>query len=105
MPTATWTDSAGALSLLNSLNLRNADGSDADFADYDEFAAWLQEADATNMANMLSAQLAATALNEFFDLVDGDALVFAPDCGNTGVDNNFITINRFDRRRRCSAGR
>ena len=51
------------LQMLRNLNLRNADGSHFDPTTYAEFRTWLLDATATNMANMLSAQLAAMALN------------------------------------------
>jgi hypothetical protein len=52
---------------------------------------WLQNANAVYMGYMLSAQLAALKLNVLHG-VSGSALVYAPGCGNTGVDNNFIMI-------------
>lgn len=61
----------GDLSLLSSLNLRGADGSDFDPADKDALRYWLLDGDATNMAYMLSVQLAAMELNVFNGFVDG----------------------------------
>ncbi len=57
-----------------------------------QFKTWLSKASATNMAYMLSAQLAAMALNVFNDKVDGSALVYAP--GVTGANAaGFITVD------------
>jgi len=47
----------------------------------------------SNMAFLLSAHLAAMKLSVRRGLVDGDALVYAPGCGNTGVGNDFITVD------------
>ena len=44
------------------LNLRNANGTNFDPSSYNTFRSWLLSATATNMAYMLSAQLAATSL-------------------------------------------
>lgn len=72
------TDSgAGALALLNGLNLKDADGDDADFGDYGEFRDWIRKATAKNSAYMLSAQLAAMALNEHAGYIDGADMVQA----------------------------
>jgi hypothetical protein len=54
--------------------------------------AFLVGADATNMANVLAAQLATMKLNVLHGFVNGSALLYAPACGNTGVDNKFITV-------------
>jgi hypothetical protein len=60
---------------------------------------WLLDGTAVNMANMLSVQLAAMTLNVREGNVDGDALLHAPGCGNTGVDlddsgaGDFITVS------------
>src|SRR5262249_16583553 len=74
--------------LLNSLNLRNADGSPfvvpSGSTGYGTFRTWLLGANATNMAYMLSAQLAAMELNVAYGSaagpgngVNGNSLVFA----------------------------
>ena len=52
-------------------------------------SAWLVDADAVNMANMLSAQLAAMALNVEAGFVSADALVWAP---GTASPTGFATI-------------
>lgn len=72
------TDAADALALLVALDLRKADGSAFDPANYGELKRWLQAATSVNQAYMLSAQLAAMALNVHFGLVDPDALILAP---------------------------
>ena len=67
------------LSLLNALCLRNATGGDADFAcNYTAFRNFLLGANATNMANMLSAQLAAMELNVEAGFVNPGSLIYAP---------------------------
>ena len=72
------TMTTAAIDLLGDLNLHNADGSDFDPVDYADLNAWLQAANATNMAYMLSAQLAAMELNVLAEFVDDSALVYAP---------------------------
>src|SRR5262249_16557098 len=81
------------LKLLGDLCLRDANGSDFDPSTYTLFNTWLKNANATNMAYKLSEHLAATVLNVEAGFVSGSSLVYAPGCGNTGVGNNFITIN------------
>jgi len=66
------------LALMVSLNLRNANGTDFDPGNYSAFRTWLLNANATNMAYMLSAQLAAMELNVFNGFVNGNALIYAP---------------------------
>jgi hypothetical protein len=59
--------------LLTALNLRN--GSGANFTtSYNQFKSWLLSAN-TNMAYMLSAQMAAMQLNVEAGLVSGGALI------------------------------
>lgn len=67
----------GDLEVLRGLNLRNADGSDFDPANKAQLRKWLRKATATNMANMLSVQLAAMQLN----LLHGDVTGVAEDSG------------------------
>jgi hypothetical protein len=85
--------SAPELALLSGLCLRDASGNNFDPATYSTFRSWLLSATATNMAYMLSAQLAAMELNVEAGFVSGGSLVYAPGCGNTGPGNNFISIN------------
>ncbi len=80
------------LEMLKDLNLRNANGNHFNPTSYTQFRGWLLSANATNMAYMLSAQLAAMELNVEAGFVSGSALVYAPGCGNTGIGYNFITI-------------
>jgi len=80
------------LAMLVALNLRNADGSAFDPATYAAFRTWILGATATNMANMLSAQLAAMELNVFNGKVNGSALIYAP--GTTSANSlGFATVN------------
>jgi hypothetical protein len=80
------------LSMLRNLNLRNADGSTFDPTTYAQLKTWLSKASATNMAYMLSAQLAAMELNVLNGKVAGTALVYAP--GVTGANGaGFITVD------------
>jgi hypothetical protein len=78
--------------LLVSLNLRNADGSNFDPATNAAFRTWILGATATNMAYMLSAQLAAMELNVFNGFVAGGALIYAPGT-NSANANGFATVS------------
>jgi len=79
------------LSLLVGLNLRNANGSDFNPANYNTFKSWILNATATNMAYMLSAQLAAMELNVAHNFVNSGALIFAP--GSTSANaSGFATV-------------
>jgi hypothetical protein len=61
-------------------------------ASYSQFRTWILAANATNMAYMLSAQLAAMKLNVAAGFVAGDAFVYAP--GVPGANPlGFISIN------------
>ncbi|MEO7724793.1 MAG: hypothetical protein ABIU29_08930 [Chthoniobacterales bacterium] len=86
--------------------MRTANGTDQNFTgslaqNKTTLNTFLLGANATNMANMLSAQLAAMELNvshygvanKFGAGVNGAAIVSAPGCGNTGLNNQFISIN------------
>jgi len=84
---------ASDFTLLTSLNLRNANGSPRDFTDTlaknkTALSQWLLAATATNMANMLSAQLAAMELNVAHGKVSGSSNVFVG-----GTINGFMTVN------------
>jgi hypothetical protein len=83
---------AAALAFLSSLNLRKADGSNFDPSSYTDFRTWLLNASATNMAYMLSAQLAAMELNVRYGFVSGNALIYAPGT-NSANANGFATVN------------
>jgi hypothetical protein len=82
---------------LNTLCLRNASGTHHVFpvsgncnSGRSDLHDWLLGANATNMAYMLSAQLAAMELNVRHNKVDGNALVYTGGCGGLA---NFITVN------------
>jgi hypothetical protein len=86
------------LSFLSGLNLRNAAGTNFDPGSYTAFRTWLLSATATNMAYMLSAQLAAMELNVRQGFVNGSALVYAPEllpfAPITGLNAlGFISVN------------
>ena len=84
---------ASVQTLLNNLNLRKADGSDfVSNGSYSQFRNWLLSATATNMAYMLSAQLAATELNVNYGSVNGSAMVYAPDANGANAAG-FISVN------------
>jgi hypothetical protein len=80
------------LLMLRNLNLRNANGSDFNPTTYAQFRTWLLSANATNMAYMLSAQLAAMELNVEGGLVNGGALIYAPGATNANA-LGFATVN------------
>jgi hypothetical protein len=80
------------LALMASLNLRDANGNPFDPANYAAFRTWILAANATNMAYMLSAQLAAMELNVLNGKVNGSALIYAP--GTTGANAlGFASVN------------
>jgi hypothetical protein len=68
---------ADDLAALRALELVRADGSDFDPHTKPQLRDFLRNASATNMAYMLSAQLAATTLNVRHDRIGGD-MVYAP---------------------------
>jgi SdrD B-like protein len=81
------------------LNLRNANGTAFDPTSYSQFRTWLLNANATNMAYMLSAQLAAMKLNTVngSPFVSPSALLFAgtapAGCTVPGLSTlGFITV-------------
>jgi len=79
--------------LMVTLNLRNPDGSNYDPSIYSTpFRTWLLNSTATNMASMLSAQLAATRLDVEHRFVNGSALIYAP--GTASANGlGFATVN------------
>jgi hypothetical protein len=81
-----------ALSALSGLNLVNGSGVAFNPETYTPFRTWLLNATATNMAYMLSAQLAAMKLNVLTEFVDADALVYAPGVPGTNTAG-FISID------------
>jgi hypothetical protein len=90
---------------LTGLCLRNATGGNQDFtgtlaANKTALNTWLLNASATNMAYMLSAQLAAMELNTRHGFVTGTALVYGGGCVKAYQlslqlpgSNGFITVN------------
>ena len=99
-------ENADDFAMLNALCLRDAAGGNADFngsvnAQRTALNTWLLNANATNMANMLSAQLAAMELNVLNHTVspafgvDATALVYGGDCiaNYFPGSNGFITIS------------
>ena len=86
------------LALLDSLNLVNANGTAFDPTTKEQVKTWLLKATATNMAYMLSAQLAAMELNVQTGSVSGDAFVLAgkapAGCVIAGLSiTGFISVN------------
>jgi hypothetical protein len=85
------------LALMVSLNLRNANGSSFNPGSYAQFRTWILKADATNMAYMLSAQMAAMALNVNNGFVDGASYMHIGDapagCTVSGLTDGFITVD------------
>jgi hypothetical protein len=80
------------LTAMQQLNLRDASGANFDPTTYTAFRSWLLNADAVNMAYMLSAQLAAMELNVFNGFVNGSSLIYAP--GTTSANAfGFATVN------------
>jgi hypothetical protein len=87
--------SANSNAVLNGvlgLNLRKADGSLLGSVNLATFQSWLLSANATNMANMLSAQLAAMKANVLNGNVVGTSLIYAP--GSLSANSlGFATVN------------
>lgn len=91
------------LALLVGLNLRTATGAAFDPASKSALKSWLLSATATNMAYMLSAQLAAMELNVHNGFVSADALVYAPGAGS-GNDAGFTTVGALMEEANASLG-
>ncbi len=74
------------LAELRYMNLRNADGSNFDPFTYAQLREWLKNANAKNMAYMLSAQLAAMYLNLEAGFIYGSwsAILYTPGMGTLG---------------------
>jgi hypothetical protein len=83
---------APELALLSGLNLRNGSGANFDPSTYVQFRSWLLNATATNMAYMLSAQLAAMELNVEATFVSGGSLIYCPGATSANV-NGFASVN------------
>jgi hypothetical protein len=93
-------ETAADFTFLTSLCLRNASGGNVDFTgtlanNKTALNTFLLGATATNMANMLSAQLTAMELNVRHNFVNPTALVYGGDCIKTYFpgSNGFITIS------------
>jgi len=69
-------ETSADLTFLTGLCLRKADGSNFDPTTTTQLSQWLLAANATNMANMLSAQLTAMELNVRHGKVDPNAYVY-----------------------------
>jgi hypothetical protein len=69
--------------------LRDGAGNNFDPTTYTAFRTWLLNATATNMAYMLSAQLAAMELNVLNGKVNGSAIIYAP---GTGSPSDFKSV-------------
>ncbi len=78
---------------LRYLNLRNANGSSFDPWTFTQLKTWLSNANASNMAYMLSAQLATMYLNLEAGFIKGgwSALLYTPGTGNLG-EGNFSNL-------------
>jgi hypothetical protein len=91
-----WSNKNGAALYNNAVavaqNLRDASGNHFDPSNHKTFRTWILNASATNMAYMLSAQLAAMTQNVANGNVSGSALVYAP---GTGAANplGYATIS------------
>jgi hypothetical protein len=93
-------ETAADFTFLTSLCLRNATGGNVDFTgslanNKTALNSFLLGANATNMANMLSAQLTAMELNVRHNFVNPAALVYGGDCIKNYFpgSNGFITIS------------
>ncbi len=85
-------NSNAILNQVLALNLRKADGNLLGVVSLATFQSFLTGANAANMANMLSAQLAAMKANVLSGGVSGAALIYAP--GTTSANAlGFATVN------------
>jgi hypothetical protein len=88
----------GVFTTLSNMNLRKADGSNFNPTSYTQFRTWILNATATNMAYMLSAQMAAMKLNVLSGMVNGAGMIYAPEllafAPITGLNGlGFISVN------------
>jgi hypothetical protein len=83
---------ASDLAWLAGLNLRDGAGANFDPTAYAAFRTWILSATATNMAYMLSAQLAAMELNVLNGKVSGSAIVYAPGTGGLSDFKSVCTL-------------
>jgi hypothetical protein len=77
--------------MLSALSLVGDAGEAFDPTSKQEFSSWLRRGTATNMAFMLSVQLAAMELNVAHGFVDPDALLYTPAMRSSNV-NGFTTV-------------
>jgi len=95
--------SGAPLARLSGLNLAGADGAAFDPGTYGAFRSWILSANATNMAYMLSAQLAAMSNNVAYAKVSGSAMIHAP--GAQGANSaGFMTVNALMNEANASLG-
>ncbi len=83
---------ASDLDALVALHLVDYYGDAFDPVTKEEVKEWLKNAEAVNMAYMLSAQLAAMELNVLNGFVDGSALIYAPSA-NSSNDAGFASVS------------
>ncbi len=77
---------------LRALNLKDASGANFDPTSYSQLRTWLLNGSATNMAYMLSVQMAAMYLNWTVGYAQADPLLYAP--GLATVNNaGFISVS------------
>jgi len=76
---------------LRYLGLRNADGSDFDPWTYVQLREWMKNANASNMAYMLSAQTATLFLNMQVGFVNWNSILYTPNIGSLG-EGNFSLV-------------
>jgi len=95
--------SGAPLARLTGLNLVDANGAAFDPGSYASFRSWILSANATNMAYMLSAQLAAMSNNVAYLKVSGTAMIHAP--GAQGANSaGFTTVNALMNEANASLG-
>ena len=87
-----FTATPGARASLVGLNLRGASGAHFDPASYSAYRTWVLAATATNMSEMLSAQLSAAHLNVLSGKVAGTALIYAPGVASANAAG-FATVS------------
>jgi hypothetical protein len=85
-------DLTGNLAALSALNLVDASGNPFNPTTYAQFRSWILGANATNMAYMLSAQLAAMKLNVMLFGQDANAIIYAPGTVSGGA-TGFATLS------------
>jgi hypothetical protein len=80
------------LLMLTGLNLRDGSGAAFDPTNYMSLRTWLLNGTAVNMAYMLSVQMAAMQLNVYNNLVNANALIYAPST-NSANAAGFATVS------------